>query len=148
MQWLQYEQCMNLGKNNFRVARDFFSYRMGPPTSISLLTQLRRLKRRHVHINFIRVGSDQFSANDRREIDQALNFTRGNYAQVFLGIGRTTSSQPRMPTAPRTSTMTTRPGKVVIPRETPACVARYALASRVRISALGFTKIQQKAAVR
>ena len=80
--------CINLGKPNFRVSRDFLGYMMGPPASISLLTQVRRLQGRHVHMNFIRVGSDQMTNNDLREIDQALNFTRNNYAQVNLGIGR------------------------------------------------------------
>ena len=80
--------CINLGKPDFRVVRDFFGYMMGPPGSISLLTQVRRLQGTHVHMNFIRVGSDQFTNNDSSEIDQALNFTRNNYAQVNLGVGR------------------------------------------------------------
>ncbi len=81
-------QCINLGEDNFRLVRDFFGYRMGPPASLSLLTQMRRLQGRHVHMNFIRVGSDQFIERDLREIDQALNATRDIYAQVNLGVGR------------------------------------------------------------
>jgi hypothetical protein len=81
-------QCINLGKQNFRIVRDFFGYQMGPPGSISLLTQLRRVQGRHVHMNFIRVGSDQFTEKDLQEIDQALNAARAIYAQVNLGIGR------------------------------------------------------------
>jgi hypothetical protein len=81
-------QCINLGKDSFRVVRDFFGYLMGPPGTISLLTQVRRLQGRHVHMNFIRVGSDQYTNNDLSEIDQALAFTRDTYAQVNLGVGR------------------------------------------------------------
>ena len=50
-----------------------------------MLTQINRLKGRHVHMNFIRVGSDQFTDNDLAEMDLALQFTRDNYAQVNWG---------------------------------------------------------------
>jgi hypothetical protein len=81
-------QCIGINKADFRVSRDFFGYMMGPPGSVSLLTQFRRLQGRHVHMNFIRVGSDQYTDNDLREIDAALFFTRDNYAQINLGVGR------------------------------------------------------------
>jgi Matrixin len=55
---------------------------------VSILTQIRRLQGRHVHMNFIRVGSDQFTDADIAEIDAALQFTRENFAQVGLGVGR------------------------------------------------------------
>lgn len=83
-----FAQCIGRGAGNFSVVRDFFGYMMGPPSQISLATQISRLKGRHVHMNFIRVGSDQFTTADLSEIDQALEFTRDNYAQVNLGIGR------------------------------------------------------------
>lgn len=73
---------------NFSVSRDFFGFLRGAPRDVSVLTQIRRLQGRHVHMNFIRVGSDQFTNNDLREIDSALQFTRDTYAQVNLGVGR------------------------------------------------------------
>jgi hypothetical protein len=72
----------------FSVARDFFGFLRGAPSDVSLLTQIRRLQGRHVHMNFIRVGSDQFEDNDLAEMDAALQFTRDTYAQVSLGVGR------------------------------------------------------------
>jgi hypothetical protein len=80
--------CINLDRDSFKVARHFFGYRMGPPAGTSLLTQVRRLQGRHVHMNLIRVGSDQYDNDDLREIDQAMAFTRDNYAQINLGVGR------------------------------------------------------------
>ncbi|MEE4175625.1 MAG: zinc-dependent metalloprotease family protein [Xanthomonadales bacterium] len=73
---------------NFSVSRDFFGFLRGVPSDVSILTQVRRLQGRHVHMNFIRVGSDQFTNNDLAEMDSALQFTRDNYAQVNLGVGR------------------------------------------------------------
>jgi hypothetical protein len=70
------------------IARDFFGFLRGPPADVSVLTQVQRLQGRHVHMNFIRVGSDQFTNNDLAEMDSALQFTRDNYAQVNLGVGR------------------------------------------------------------
>ena len=84
----QLAQCIGLGKENFRLARDFFGYRMGAPSLQSLLTQVRLLQGCHVHMNFILVGSDQYTNNDLSEIDQALSFTRDTYAQENLGVGR------------------------------------------------------------
>ena len=72
----------------FSVSRDFFGFLRGVPSDVSVLTQIRRLQGRHVHMNFIRVGSDQFTNNDLAEMDSALQFTRDNYAQVNLGVGR------------------------------------------------------------
>jgi hypothetical protein len=72
----------------FSVARDFFGFLRGAPSDVSVLTQVRRLKGRHVHMNFIRVGSDQFTAADLSEMDGALQFTRDTYATVSLGVGR------------------------------------------------------------
>lgn len=82
-------RCINLdNSNNFRVVRDFYGYMRGAPNRLSLLTQIRRLQDRHIHMNFIRVGSDQFTTNDLEEMDSALDFTRDNYAQANIGIGR------------------------------------------------------------
>jgi hypothetical protein len=72
----------------FSVLSDFFGFLRGAPGEVSILTQMKRLKGRHVHMNFIRVGSDQFTDSDLEEIDSALQFTRDTYAQVNLGVGR------------------------------------------------------------
>ena len=72
----------------FSVSRDFFGFMRGAPSDVSVATQIARLKGRHVHMNFIRVGSDQFTLNDLAEMDSALQFTRDTYAQVNLGVGR------------------------------------------------------------
>jgi len=39
-------------------------------------------------MNFIRVGSDQFTNANFEEMDQALQFTRDTYSTVSLGVGR------------------------------------------------------------
>lgn len=70
------------------VSRDFLGFRRGVPSNVSLLTQMQRLQGRHVHMNFILVGSDQFTNDDLEEIDSALQFTRDTYAQRNLGVGR------------------------------------------------------------
>jgi hypothetical protein len=72
----------------FSVSRNFFGFLRGAPSDVSVATQVQRLKGRHVHMNFIQVGSDQFLAADEAEMDSALQFTRDNYAQVNLGVGR------------------------------------------------------------
>jgi hypothetical protein len=73
---------------SFSVVRDFFGFLRGAPSDVSVATQIARLKGRHVHMNFIRVGSDQFTNNDLAEMDSALQFTRDTYATVSLGVGR------------------------------------------------------------
>lgn len=70
------------------VTGDLFGFLRGAPSDVSVLTHVRRLQGRHVHMNFIRVGSDQFTTNDLAEIDATLQFTRDTYAQVGLGVGR------------------------------------------------------------
>ncbi len=73
---------------SFRVGRDFFGFLRGVPSRVSLRTQIRLLQGRHVHMNFIRVGSESYGDAEMREIDSALQFTRDTYAQVNLGVGR------------------------------------------------------------
>ena len=80
--------CINLGKQTFNLVHDFFGFINGVPDQVGVLAQVRRLQGRHTHLNLIRVGSDQFTPADIDEMDQALQFTRTNYAQVGLGIGR------------------------------------------------------------
>ncbi len=72
----------------FSLAGGFLGFLRGAPSDVSVLTQVQRLQGRHVHMNFIRVGSDQFTTNDLAEMDAALQFTRDTYAQVSLGVGR------------------------------------------------------------
>jgi hypothetical protein len=72
----------------FSVARHFFGFIGQSVPEVSVATQLARLKGRHVHMNFIQVGSDQFTNGDFEEIDEALQFTRDTYAQVSLGVGK------------------------------------------------------------
>lgn len=84
----QIATCIGIKRDSFGVVRDFFGFLDGVPAEVSLLTQIRRVQGRHVHMNLIRVGSDQFSQADLAEIDSALQFTRDSYAQVNLGIGR------------------------------------------------------------
>ncbi len=73
---------------SFSVSRDFLGFLRGAPSDVSVGTQIARLKGRHVHMNFIRVGSDQFTNNDLAEMDAALQFARDNWAQVNLGVAR------------------------------------------------------------
>lgn len=72
---------------NFSVVGDFFGY-LRVPQDLSILTQIRRLQGRHVHMNLIRVGIEFFGDADELEIDAAVQFTRDTYATVNLGVGR------------------------------------------------------------
>jgi hypothetical protein len=83
----QMASCIGLS-GNISILRDFFGYITGAPKDLSLLTQIGLLKGPHVHMNLIRVGSDQFTNADEQEIDAAVQFTRDTYATVGLGIGR------------------------------------------------------------
>jgi hypothetical protein len=84
----QVAKCIGVDKAALSVVRDLFGFLEGVPGQVSLLTQIKRLQGDHAHLNLIRVGSDQFTAGDRAEIDAALQSTRDTYAQVNLGIGR------------------------------------------------------------
>ncbi len=68
--------------------RDFFGYAFRGHQRASLLEQARLLRGPHLHLNLIRVGIENFSDADEREIDSALERVREIYAQVPLGIGR------------------------------------------------------------
>lgn len=81
-------QCIGI-TGNFTVIGDFFGY-LAAPQDLSLLTQVRRLQGKHVHMNLIRVGIESFTAADEAEIDRAVQFTRDTYATVNLGVGRVT----------------------------------------------------------
>lgn len=79
--------CIGIS-GEFSVARRFFGFVGQSLPEVSVATQINRLKARHVHMNFIQVGSDQFTNSDFEEMDQALQFTRDNYSNVSLGVGR------------------------------------------------------------
>jgi hypothetical protein len=73
---------------NFWVVRNFYGYQTGAPAQLSLLTQVRRLQGRHLHMNIIRVGIEGFTTADEEEIDFAVDETRRYYGAVNLGVGR------------------------------------------------------------
>jgi hypothetical protein len=79
--------CIGIS-GEFSVARQFFGFIGQSIQQVSVATQINRLKGRHVDMNFIQVGSDQFDNADFEEMDQALQFARNTYATVSLGIGR------------------------------------------------------------
>ena len=80
-------QCIGVNARPLSIRYNFFGYGTTAVT-LSVLTQVRRLRGRHVHMNIIRVGSDQFTNADEREIDLAIQFTRDTYAPAGLGVGR------------------------------------------------------------
>jgi hypothetical protein len=91
----QAASCLGL-KGNVSIVRDFFGFRRGvlPPdpegelVEISLRRQLRLLEGRIIHVNVIAVGADQFSDDDRIELDYCIFRLRNIYSQVSLGVGR------------------------------------------------------------
>jgi hypothetical protein len=74
----------------FSVVRDVFGYRHGPVPrrSMSLRRQLELLEGLSLDINIIGVGWDNFSDNDREEINYGLQLAREIYANVDLCIRR------------------------------------------------------------
>jgi hypothetical protein len=80
------------------VLRHFYGYIVGhprkridsPAVSLSLLRQIRLILGKHIHINLIRVGVENFNTEHERELDFAVYLTREIYAvsSVRLGIGR------------------------------------------------------------
>lgn len=56
--------------------------------TLSLKQQVQDVKRRHLHLNIIRVGIDVFTAAQLDRIDYAIWKTRNIYRTVSLGIGR------------------------------------------------------------
>ncbi len=55
---------------------------------VSLLTDVRSLLGRHTHLNVIRVGVDNFTADEFGKIDYSIYKARNIYRTVNLGIGR------------------------------------------------------------
>jgi len=87
----QLARCIGLS-GDISIIQDFYGYTRVPTgNQLSLLTQARLLKGRHIHLNLIRVGTDPngwFSDADEQEIDAAVQVTRNTYATVNVGIGR------------------------------------------------------------
>jgi Metallo-peptidase family M12 len=89
------ERCLGL-TGSFSVLRDFYGFNLGvlpaDPTgatvSMSLNRQLDRLSEFSFNINLIKIGSDQFTQNDRQNLDYSLYKLRNIYEQVNIGIGR------------------------------------------------------------
>ena len=79
--------CIDLN-GEFQVARDFFGYVTGAPQTISVLGQMKLLRRHHTHVNVILVGEEWFGQAEKEEIDGAVAFMRDTYATVDFGVGR------------------------------------------------------------
>jgi hypothetical protein len=80
--------CIGL-TDNVSILNDFFACgRPRPGTQFSLSRQISLLRGRHIHLNIIRVGLDQYTNADHDKIAAAIQITRDIYATVNLGIGR------------------------------------------------------------
>ena len=78
-------QCIGLS-GQISIIRDFFGYWTGLPKPLSLLTQVRLLQGKHIHLNLIQVYP--FSFEDFQKMDAGLQFMREAYAAVNFGVGR------------------------------------------------------------
>ena len=58
------------------------------PAQVSLLSHINSLQGKHIHLNVIRVGIDNFSADEVDKIDYAIYKARNIYRTVSLGVGR------------------------------------------------------------
>jgi hypothetical protein len=93
--------CIGLS-GNFSIVGDFFGYASAPPwsladaqtslpQSLSLLTQARRVQKRHFHLNLIRVGTTDnglLSPAEEQAVDCAIQIVRDIYGAVNIGVGR------------------------------------------------------------
>lgn len=55
---------------------------------VSILNNINSLKGKHIHLNVIRVGIDNFTNDEVNKIDYAIYKARNIYRTVGLGIGR------------------------------------------------------------
>jgi hypothetical protein len=78
--------CIGLS-GEISIIQDFYGYITGAPKTLSLLTQIRLLQGKHIHLNLIRTAR-QFQPPVLKQIDAALQFMRDTYATVNLGVGR------------------------------------------------------------
>jgi hypothetical protein len=79
--------CIGITASPMSVRHDYLG-QLRSSVGVSLLDQVNRLLNRHVHLNCIQVGSDQFTAADFDEIDRAVRRTRDFYAAAGIGVGR------------------------------------------------------------
>lgn len=80
-------RCIGLS-GRISIIRDFFGYWTGAPKPLSLLTQVRLLQGKHIHLNLIRAASSLALDPFPKRIDAALQFMRDTYATVGVGVGR------------------------------------------------------------
>jgi hypothetical protein len=95
--------CIGIA-GDFRVVRNFFGYASAPPwslapagqqaslpQSLSVLTQVKRLQQRHVHLDCVRVGTGSnglLAAVDEQNLDCAVQMARDIFGAAGIGIGR------------------------------------------------------------
>ena len=89
--------CIGIDTNrNLSVLRDVLGYTegrvpadpSGATATESLLAFINDVKGKHLHINVIDVGVDNFSSNERYKIDYSIYRTRRIFRTVNLGLGR------------------------------------------------------------
>jgi hypothetical protein len=82
-------ECLNRS-GTVSIVHDVLCYLAGLPdrSETSLLGHISALRGRHVHLDVIMVGTEQFNDPARRNLDEALFRTRETYNQVNLGVAR------------------------------------------------------------
>jgi Metallo-peptidase family M12B Reprolysin-like len=72
------------------IVHDVLCYHTGLPehTNTSLLDHIRALRGKHIHLDVIFVGVEQFNIVAKRKVDSAVFKLRETYAQVDLGVAR------------------------------------------------------------
>jgi predicted Zn-dependent protease len=85
----QLANCIGVS-GNIRIVRDFFGYAFFGHLPASLREQARLLQGKHVDVNLIRVGIENFADAHEKKLDRAVQRMRAIYAvsAVKLGIGR------------------------------------------------------------
>lgn len=81
--------CIGLSSGALSIRRDLLG-QLTNTVVVGLKTELDRLGAKHVHVNCIRVGAEQFTSADFAEIDRAIDLTRRLYAGAgrAMGVGR------------------------------------------------------------
>lgn len=80
-------RCVGLS-GRISVHDDFYGYWTRSKRKLSLARQAALLAGKHVHMNVILVGVEDFNDLDARATDNALHTARTVYGAVGLGIGR------------------------------------------------------------
>lgn len=78
-------QCIGLS-GRISIIKDLYGYKTGSRLTLSLLTQVRLLQGKHIHLNLIRTAT--FDVAQQKAIDLGLQYMRNIYATVNVGIGR------------------------------------------------------------